>query len=125
LDDAALRYERALAGIPLDLVLLGVGTDGHTASLFPGDPVLHERSRWVVGTIAPAGNAVRERLTITLPCISRAGDAWFIVTGSAKARIVEHVHRGADNDGLPAAMVRASRVVWFLDRAAGAALASA
>ena len=119
---AALSYERELAGDALDLVLLGVGVDGHTVSLFPGSPALNESVRHVVDTIAPPGNAVRERLTITLPCIAQAREAWFIVTGAEKAHIVERVHRHSDEPPLPASLVRAARVVWFLDRAAGAAL---
>lgn len=123
LDDAARAYEKTLAREPLDLVLLGVGADGHTASLFPGGPTLEEKSRWVLPVTAPPGNAVRERLTITLPCIARAREAWFLVTGSDKARVVARVLN--DNDeSLPAARVRATRVVWFLDRASAAGVVS-
>jgi 6-phosphogluconolactonase len=123
LDAAARAYEKTLAGEPFDLVLLGVGVDGHTASLFPGSPTLEEKSRWVLPVTAPAGNAVRERLTITLPCIASARAAWFLVTGSEKARVVARVL--SDNDAmLPAARVRATRVVWFLDRAAAAGVVS-
>ncbi len=122
LDAAAQSYERELAGHALDLVLLGVGTDGHTASLFPGSPALNESVRHVVATVAPSGNAVRERLTITLPCIAHAREAWFLVTGAEKARIVERIRRAGDNPPLPATLVRAARVVWFLDRAAGTSL---
>jgi 6-phosphogluconolactonase len=121
LEEAAQRYERELAHDPLDLVLLGVGDDGHTASLFPGDSALSEKSRWVLAAFAPPGNAVRERLTITLPCIAEASEAWFIVTGASKARIVERVH-SAKESHLPAAMVQAPRVRWYVDRAAGGAL---
>jgi 6-phosphogluconolactonase len=121
LDDAAIGYEREIGGVPIDLILLGVGLDGHTASLFPGSQALNESKRWVLGTFAPPGNAVRERLTLTLPCIAQAREAWFIVTEPEKARIVGQIHSGEDAT-LPAAMVRAPRIVWFLDRAAGAAL---
>jgi 6-phosphogluconolactonase len=114
-----------LGGEALDVVLLGLGVDGHTASLFPGSPALAELSRWVLSTTAPEGNAVRERLTMTLPCIAQAREAWFLVTGANKARIVERVHRArGDSPPLPAALARAARVVWYLDRAAGAALVS-
>lgn len=122
-DQAAREYEEELGGKALDLVLLGVGGDGHTASLFPDSPALAETSRWVLDTIAPPGNAVRERLTITLPCIARAREAWFLVTGTDKARIVGRIH-GENEATLPAAMVRATRVVWFLDRAAAALVAT-
>lgn len=125
LDAAARAYEVELGGVALDLVLLGLGEDGHTASLFPGSPALAEQSRWVLSTTAPPGNAVRDRLTITLPCIAQARDAWFLVTGANKARIVEQVHRPTGEQAhVPAALVRATRVVWYLDRAAGAALVS-
>ncbi len=123
LDAAARAYEAELAGEALDLVLLGIGADGHTASLFPRTAALAEQSRWFVSATAPPGNAVRERLTITLPCIAQARQAWFLVTGSDKARVVERLHRSpSEDDPLPAALVRATRVVWYLDRAAGAAL---
>ncbi|MGH7710755.1 MAG: 6-phosphogluconolactonase [Gemmatimonadaceae bacterium] len=125
LEAAAQSYERELAGQALDLVLLGIGEDGHTASLFPGSSALTETVRWVLPLSAPPGNAVRERLTITLPCIAQAREAWFLVTGAEKARIVERIHRGTDQPPLPAAMVRAQRVAWLLDRAAGAALVTA
>lgn len=119
LEAAARAYEETLAGEPLDLVLLGVGSDGHTASLFPGSPALQEQTRWVVPVLAPEGNAVRERLTLTFPCIARAREAWFLVTGLEKARAVALVHVARDPPP-PAALVRATRVVWFLDRAAAA-----
>ena len=122
IEAAATSYEREIGGEALDLVLLGVGSDGHTASLFPGTPALAETSRWVLATHAPPGNAVRERLTITIPCIAQAREAWFLVTGADKARIVAQIHGEGERSMLPAAMVRAPRVVWFLDRSAGAAL---
>ncbi len=124
LDEAARAYEKTLAGEPLDLVLLGVGADGHTASLFPDSPTLAEKSRWVLPATAPPGNAVRERLTITLPCIASAREAWFLVTGSEKARVVARIHKPGDDPPPPAALVRATRVVWFLDRAAAAGVVS-
>jgi len=122
LEEAARAYEKTLAGEPLDLVLLGVGADGHTASLFPDSPTLQENVRWVLPAIAPEGNAVRERLTITLPCIASSREAWFLVTGAEKARVVARVLNPSDGPPLPAALVRATRVVWFLDRAAAAGL---
>ncbi|HJU73796.1 MAG TPA: 6-phosphogluconolactonase [Gemmatimonadaceae bacterium] len=122
LENAARGYERELAGEPLDLVLLGIGSDGHTASLFPGSSALREATRWVLDAVAPPGNAVRERLTITLPCIAQAHDVWFMVTGSQKARTVERIHREPPDPQVPASMVKAPRIVWFLDKAAAALL---
>jgi 6-phosphogluconolactonase len=122
LEAAAAAYEAQLNREALDLVLLGMGTDGHTCSLFPGDPVLLEAHRWVRATTAPAGNAVRERLTITLPCIASARQAWFLVSGADKARVVQRVLRMPADPPLPAALVAAPQVVWYLDRAAGHAL---
>lgn len=95
LDAAAGRYARRLERLPrsignvpeLDLVLLGLGTDGHTASLFPGSPVLDERERWVAAVDGPAGR----RLTLTLPVLNHARELMFLVTGGEKADIVRAV----------------------------------
>ncbi|MGQ0537799.1 MAG: 6-phosphogluconolactonase [Gemmatimonadaceae bacterium] len=123
---AAADYERVLAGRALDLVLLGIGSDGHTASLFPASPALAERERWVVATLAPTGVAVRERLTITLPCIARAREVWFLVTGASKAAIVARAILGASADPpLPASLVQAPRLTWILDASAAAQIARA
>jgi 6-phosphogluconolactonase len=122
LDAAAAAYEAVVNREALDLVLLGIGNDGHTCSLFPGDPVLQESERWVRPVLAPPGNAVRERLTLTLPAIAAARQAWFLVNGAAKARVVERVLRTPADPPLPAALVAAPQVVWYLDRMAGSGL---
>lgn len=124
LELAARQYEQTLGGSGLDLVLLGIGADGHTASLFPDSVALQEQSRWVLPVIAPPGNAVRERLTITLPCMAAAREAWFLVTGTQKAGVVATAQETTDDPSLPATLVHATRVVWFVDRAAAAAIAS-
>lgn len=87
--EAAARYERALAdrfgpGPPprLDLVLLGLGPDGHTASLFPGVPELDERRRWVAAPWIPALSA--RRITLTFPVLDAAAAVLFVVSGVAK-----------------------------------------
>ena len=129
-DAAARRYEaelRAIAGGAawpvLDLVLLGMGEDGHTASLFPGSPALEERQRAVVAVRAPALPA--ERLTLTLPALTAAREVLFLVAGAHKAaRVAEAL---ADPPAaLPAARVRpvAGELLWLLDAGAAARLPS-
>lgn len=121
---AARRYEETLqrtygsdrlgASPLLDLVLLGLGSDGHTASLFPGDPVLEERERWV----APAAMRSPEpRITLTYPALESTRAVLFFVTGAEKAGAIKRVLAG-DGD-LPAARLKPQgQTVWFLDRAA-------
>lgn len=101
-----------------DLVLLGLGEDGHTASLFPGDPALAERHRWVAAVERPD---VR-RLTLTLPVLSAAHEALFLVTGATKRPALEALMSGAD---VPAARVAAKRVVVIADRSSGAGIEGA
>lgn len=130
---AADEYEadvRALTqcappGAPeLDIILLGLGEDGHIASLFPGTAALHEQRRLVTVGHAPSG--VRLRLTMTLAVINRASVVLFLVAGAAKAAIVRAVlePRSEAERGLPAAMVApmSGQVTWVLDRAAAAQL---
>lgn len=109
----------------LDLVLLGLGPDGHTASLFPGSPALAEPERAVMATPpAPLAPHVR-RLTLTLPALARARHVLFVVTGEDKAGVVARVLEGpADAERLPAQAVRpeAGALVWLLDRAAASKL---
>ena len=120
-DEAARRYEEILrreAPDGLDLVFLGMGEDGHAASLFPGSEALREESRWVVPTEAPAGVTPRERLTLTRPCLARARRVIFLVTGPVKREAVERVRRRLEPIP-PAAMVRAREVtLWIVDVAA-------
>jgi 6-phosphogluconolactonase len=106
----------------LDLVLLGLGADGHTASLFPGSPALEERRRWVA---APLVEAVRaHRITLTLPMLVRAREVVFLVAGAEKAAALARVLGPADARPLPAARVHpgAGALVWIVDRAAAARL---
>ena len=108
----------------LDLVLLGLGQDGHTASLFPGTAAVNEQQHAVTVGHAPSGPPTR--LTLTLGVINRASVILFLVTGANKAGIVRTVlepHTDADR-GLPAAMVNPERgrLIWLLDRAAAAEL---
>lgn len=101
-----------------DLVLLGIGEDGHTASLFSGDPVLAERGRWVAAVRAPPTYQTRQRITLTLSAINKAENVFFVVSGAAKKAVVKQILEDREVAGrlYPAAMVRPKgRVVWFLD----------
>jgi 6-phosphogluconolactonase len=124
-DAAARDYEATLrnyfaAELPeFDLVLLGLGPEGHTASLFPGSPALAEPTRWVRAVTAPADPPLR--LTLTFPALNRAANAYFLVTGSNKARALHHILTGtADPNTFPAAGVRlaSGTLIWWVDRAA-------
>lgn len=99
-----------------DLIWLGMGPDGHTASLFPGASVLDERSRWIVPATAPRTVAVHERMSLTLPVINAARQVLFVVAGADKAAAVRSVRAGSRE--LPAARVRARSTLWLLDAAA-------
>ena len=123
LEEAARLYERELrafasaAGRDQDhplfaATLLGLGTDGHTASLFPGDAALRAKERWV--TTVPEGRP--PRITLTLPTLASSGEIGFLVSGAAKRDVFAAVRRGAD---MPATRVTSDgRVRWFVDRAA-------
>jgi 6-phosphogluconolactonase len=99
-------------GLPqFDLVLLGLGEDGHTASLFPGDPALDVTDRWVVRVERPD----YARLTLTLPVLSAAKAVVFLVSGASKRAAMQQLLAGAD---IPAARVRASEQLIIADEAA-------
>jgi 6-phosphogluconolactonase len=104
-----------------DQVLLGMGLDGHTGSLFPGSPVLKEIFRPVAAVHAAAA-AIPRRLTLTLPVLNAAARVAFLVAGAEKAKTVKAIFR--EGQLLPAAMVRPvdGQLVWMLDRAAASLL---
>ncbi|MFA6473215.1 MAG: 6-phosphogluconolactonase [Candidatus Latescibacterota bacterium] len=100
-----------------DCILLGMGVEGHTASLFPGSSALCENERWVVPVRAPEGIFPSYRITLTLPVINQAELVLFLVTGEEKKETAGRVlfDSGA-RDTLPAAMVRpAGELKWYLD----------
>jgi 6-phosphogluconolactonase len=126
--DAAIRYEVVLRGEfdaasaeTFDILLLGVGTDGHTASLFPGSPALAERKRWAVATEAPPTAPIRPRVTLTYPVLNGASTTLVLCAGTDKRDILAKIDAaGADAPARYPVMQIAprDRLVWLLDRAA-------
>ena len=129
---AAADYEQELrrhfgsgsAGLPrFDLVLLGMGADGHTASLFPGGPALSETRRWAVAVRRPE-DAV-DRVTLTPPVLNNAAHVMFLVAGAAKAAAVRRAIEGDEPpEALPSRAIRPlhGTLHWLLDREASALL---
>jgi 6-phosphogluconolactonase len=96
-----------------DVVLLGLGSDGHTASLLPGEPVLEERVKWVA---AVTHGRVEPRITLSYPAIESSTAIAFLATGQDKAQTVRAVRAG--DLSLPAARIQPrGEIVWFLDSA--------
>ncbi len=126
---AALRYEAELRAFfalapgdwpRFDLVLLGLGKDGHTASLFPGSAAVHERERLVVAPWVEAQKS--SRITLTPPALSHARRALFLVSGGEKAAALRAVLEGERQPDLyPAQVVEGNRL-WMVDRAAAGLL---
>ncbi len=129
---AAQAYEQEIARFfsqpPLnpppsfDFVFLGVGPDGHIASLFPGTAALQERKRWVVANWVPQLRSWR--ITLTLPVLNAASCLCFLVMGAEKAPVVRRaLANGGEAQSLPVAQLRPKhRVLWFLDHAAASEL---
>lgn len=130
--EAAARYEEQLREffVPhgggfhvFDLILLGLGEDGHTASLFPGTRALRESARWVLGHYVDAQKGWR--ITLTPPIINAAHTLVFIVSGAGKAAVLKEILEGPIRpDTLPAQIVRPAdgTLLWMLDREAAALL---
>jgi len=124
-EDAARRYQRTLQQAygatnldparPLfDVTLLGLGPDGHTASLLPGEPALEEREQWVA---VVAHGRPEIRITMTYPAIESSRRVAFLVAGREKAAVLRAIRAGGSQ--VPAAQVRpVGELVWFVDRAA-------
>jgi len=126
-DESAERYQRELKSFygadrlnperPLfDVVLMGVGPDGHTASIFPDYPALAETERWVVGVPQAHVAPLVARVTLTLPALASCREMLFEVAGSDKHAILTRV---LDGENLPAARARSiGETIWLVDRAA-------
>lgn len=111
-------FQAGPGGFPVfDVILLGLGEDGHTASLFPNTPALQEKKHWAVA-VEP-GNTPEPRISLTLPVINNASCVIFAVNGAAKAAMVKNA-LSRSSTGIPAQMVRPSHgeLIWFVDRAA-------
>jgi 6-phosphogluconolactonase len=119
---AATRLEDHGSAPMFDLLMLGVGPDGHIASLFPDRPAVYETERTVVA-VRGAPKPPPTRLTLTAPTISGAKDIWLIVSGEDKARAVALALSGAGATQIPAAGASGRmRTLWLLDRAAASQL---
>ncbi len=125
--EAAALYEEELktffGGTPrFDLILLGIGEDGHTASLFPGTPALDVRGRWAVEN--PVEKLGTTRLTLTVPAINAAKRVVFLVAGEGKAEALKEILEGdAEPHNYPAKLIRpAGKLIWMADAAAASSL---
>jgi len=123
-NEAAIAYEKTLREFfidrpEFDLLFLGIGPEGHTASLFPDSPALAEKQRAVVAVVAPAEPP--QRLTLTYPMLNRSRNIFFLAEGVKKREIISEIRREPENatSRYPAARIRsAGRLIWFLDQAA-------
>ena len=123
--EAAIRQEFTVDAsvVPqFDVILLGLGDDGHTASLFPGSAALEERQRLVIPGQSPVG--VPQRLTLTYPILNRAKLVMFMATGKKKSAAIQSILDAEGTAALPAAGIRPTdgRLLWYLDEAAASDL---
>ncbi|MCF2501456.1 6-phosphogluconolactonase [Dyadobacter chenhuakuii] len=127
--EAALEYEKVLkkyfkdSEATFDFVLLGMGDDGHTLSLFPGTEVIHEEDAWVKAFYLPAQQMFR--ITLTAPIVNNAACVAFLAAGAGKAETLKHVLKGEANfDLYPSQIINPSKgqLHWFVDQAAAAML---
>ncbi|GAB5534377.1 MAG: 6-phosphogluconolactonase [Rubricoccaceae bacterium] len=126
-DEAARRYEQTLReyfgedGVRFDVLHLGMGGDGHTASLFPGSDALGEQERWAIDTVAPPSSPVRDRVTLTFPTLNAARTTWIAAHGEGKRPAFTDV-LDAYGDTLERASPPAARIcpagdcTWLIDR---------
>ncbi len=116
---SAFDMEAAEGGFPsFDMILLGIGPDGHTASIFPDSGTLQESGKWVVAVPPPSIEPAVERITMTLPIINNARNVAFLVSGKGKKETVQAIlnDRETAAEKYPAAQVNPSgNLYWFLD----------
>ena len=118
-EEAASAYDAELREMQPSFVLLGLGPDGHTASLFPHAPTLQERDRLAVAA-APGLEPFVERVTLTLPALASAETVLFLAVGTDKADAVRRAFSEPPDPGTPASLVRSAsgRTLAVVDRAA-------
>jgi 6-phosphogluconolactonase len=125
-EEGAVQYEETLRGVfnnqlpRLDLILLGMGDDGHTASLFLGTDVLNERQKWVIPNHVLTANQTW-RITLTLPVINNAANVMFLVAGTGKAETLKRVLQGDYKPNeLPSQLIKPTdgNLIWAVDHAA-------
>ena len=125
-DDAARDYEHTIVKVTgeslprLDLIFLGLGTDGHTASIFPGSEVLHETKRLVAAPYVEKFKSYR--ITMTLPLLNNGAAIVFLVSGAEKAEIVKAVLEGEDDYPAQAVNPFQGELIWMLDKDAASKL---
>ena len=129
-EQAAREYEDSLRqffetqSFPVfDLIILGVGVDGHTASLFPGTTAVHERTRIALPVYAEVPKP--DRVTLTLPVLNNASQVLFLASGREKAVVLHEIHEDGNPKLYPAGLVRPvhGRLTWLIDRGAASLLA--
>jgi 6-phosphogluconolactonase len=121
---AAAEYDEALRGVRLRLNILGIGPDGHAASLFPQAPGLHERERLAIAAEAGLEPFV-PRVTMTPPMLAKADLVLFLISGETKAEAVKRAFEEPPNDATPASLIRSrdGQTIVLLDAAAASRLA--
>ena len=121
-EEGARAYDQEIAGVTLALTFLGMGPDGHTASLFPGHAALAEQKRRAIA-VYETSKPPPWRITLTVPALSASDEVVILVAGVEKADAAMRALQGPPG-AVPIALIRAAkRVTWLLDRAAASALA--
>ena len=122
-EDELQNFFSGVGAIVFDLIILGVGEDGHTASLFPGSPALDERMRPAVPIYLEEPKI--NRVTLTLPVLNHAAQVLFLASGRAKAGTVHEIVEDGNPKQYPAGLVQPlqSSAMWLIDREASSALA--